>query len=157
VGAVVSACGWLTGTALLLPRVMFSMAERGELPALLGRVHPSFRTPHVAIVASSLAALGLGLAGTFTQTATLSAIGRLVVLVVVCAAVVALRRQSGAPARFVLPAGITFAILGIVFSVWLLSTRSLAQGWSVCVIVAAGEAVRLEARRRTAPAGAPAA
>ena len=157
VAAVVSACGWLTGTALLLPRVLFSMAERGELPALLGRVHPSFRTPHVAIVGSSLVALGLGLAGTFAQTATLSAIGRLVVLVVVCAAVVALRRQSGLPAGFMLPAGITFAVLGIVFSVWLLSTRSLAQGWSIGVIVAAGEAVRLVARRRAAPSRTPAA
>jgi amino acid transporter len=158
VAAVVSACGWLIGTALLLPRVIFSMAERGELPALLGRVHPSFRTPHVAIVGSSLVALGLGLAGTFTQTATLSAIGRLVVLVVVCAAVARLRGQRELPARFILPAGITFAVLGIVFIMWLLSTRSLAQGWSVGVIVAAGEAVRLAARRRrVAPAGAPAA
>jgi amino acid transporter len=158
VAAVVSACGWLIGTALLLPRVIFSMAERGELPALLGRVHPSFRTPHVAIVGSSLVALGLGLAGTFTQAATLSAIGRLVVLVVVCAAVARLRGQRELPARFILPAGITFAVLGIVFSMWLLSTRSLAQGWSVGVIVAAGEAVRLAARRRrVAPAGAPAA
>jgi amino acid transporter len=158
VAAVVSACGWLIGTALLLPRVIFSMAKRGELPALLGRVHPSFRTPHVAIVGSSLVALGLGLAGTFTQAATLSAIGRLVVLVVVCAAVARLRGQRELPARFILPAGITFAVLGIVFSMWLLSTRSLAQGWSVGVIVAAGEAVRLAARRRrVAPAGAPAA
>jgi len=157
VAAVVSACGWLIGTALLLPRVMFSMAERGELPALLGRVHPSFRTPHVSIVASSLVALGLGLAGTFTQTATLSAIGRLVVLVVVCAAVVALRRRNGLPTGFTLPAGITFAVLGMVFSLWLLSTRSLAQAWSVFLIIAAGEAVRLNAQRRAAPAGALAA
>jgi amino acid transporter len=158
VAAVVSACGWLTGAALLLPRVLFSMAERGELPASLGRVHPSFRTPHVAIVGSSLVSLGLGLAGTFTQTATLSAIGRLVVLVVVCAAVVRLRAQSELPARVILPAGITFAGLGIAFCMWLLSTRSFAQGWSVGVIVAAGEAVRLAARRRrVAPVGAPTA
>jgi hypothetical protein len=41
---------------------------------------------------------------------------------------------------------------------WLLSTRSFAQGWSVGVIVAAGEAVRLAARRRrVAPVGAPTA
>ncbi len=153
VAAVISACGWLTGTTLLLPRVLFSMAERGELPALLGRVHPSFRTPHVAIILNSLVSLGLALAGTFTQTATLAAIGRLVVLVVICAAVVALRRQGGSPAGFILPAGITVAVLGIVFSVWLLSTRSFAQGWSVGLIVAAGEAVRLTApRRRVAPA-----
>jgi basic amino acid/polyamine antiporter, APA family len=156
--AVISAYGWLTGFALLIPRVLFSMAERDELPEALARVHPTFRTPHVAIVACSLAALGLGLAGTFTGAATLSAIGRLIVYIVTCAALVALRRRGGPPAGFVLPAGVTFAVLGVAFSAWLLSTRSLSQGWSVGVIVAAGAAARWGARRRrAAPAGGRAA
>jgi amino acid transporter len=155
VAAVVSAYGWLMGFALLIPRVLFSMAERGELPTALGRVHPAFRTPHVAVVACSLAALGLGLAGTFTGAATLSAIGRLVVYAVTCAALVALRRRGGAPAGFVLPGGLGFAVLGVAFSVWLLSTRSLAQGWGVAAIVAVGVVVwwRMQRRRRTAPGG----
>ena len=84
--AVVSTYGWLTGFALLLPRVVFSMAERGELPAAFTRVHPRFRTPYVAIVACSLAALALGLYGTFAATATLSAISRLVIYGVTCGA-----------------------------------------------------------------------
>lgn len=143
--AVISTYGGLMAFALLLPRVLFSMAERGELPRALGRVHPVFRTPHVAVVACSLAALGLGLAGTFTGAATLSATGRLVVYVVTCPALVALRRRRGPPAGFVLPAGTTFAVLGVAFSGWLLSTRSL---WSVGMIVAAGEAVRWGTHRR---------
>jgi amino acid transporter len=153
VAAVVSTCGWLTGFALLVPRVLFSMAERGELPEALGRVHPTFRTPHVAVVACSLAALGLGLAGTFTAAATLSAIGRLLVYVVICAAVVALRKRGGPPAGFVLPAGVAVAVLGVAFSAWLLSTRSLAQGWSVGLIVAVGVAVRWGSRSRRAALG----
>ena len=158
VAAVISAYGWLTGFVLLIPLVLFSMAERGELPAALGRVHPTFRTPYVAVVACSLTSLGLGLAGTFTGAATLSAIGRLVVYVVICAALVALRRRGGPPAGFVLPAGVTFAVLGVAFSVWLLSTRSLSQGWSVGLIVAMGAAVRWGVRRRrAAPAGGPVA
>ena len=158
IAAVISTYGWLTGFALLLPRVLFSMAERGELPGALSRVHPTFRTPHVAVVACSLAALGLGLAGTFTASATLSAIGRLVVYVVTCAALVALRRRGGLPAGFVLPAGVAVAVLGVAFSAWLLSTRSLSQGWSVSLIVAAGVAVRWGSRRRrAAPAGGPVA
>jgi amino acid transporter len=150
VAAVVSTYGWLTGFTLLVPRVLFSMAERGELPGALCRVHPTFRTPHVAVVACSLAALGLGLAGTFTAAATLAAIGRLIVWVVICAALVALRRKGGPPAGFILPAGVAVAILGVAFSAWLLSTRSLSQGWSVSLIVAAGVAVRWCSRRRRA-------
>ncbi|HEY0304457.1 MAG TPA: APC family permease, partial [Longimicrobiales bacterium] len=43
--AAVSAYGWLTGNALLIPRMPFSMAERGELPGVFARVHEGFRTP----------------------------------------------------------------------------------------------------------------
>jgi APA family basic amino acid/polyamine antiporter len=150
VAAVVSTYGWLTGFTLLVPRVLFSMAERGELPGALCRVHPTFRTPHVAVVACSLAALGLGLAGTFTAAATLAAIGRLVVWVVICAALVALRKRGGPPAGFVLPAGGAVAFLGVAFSVWLLTTRSLSQGWSIGLIVVAGVTVRWASRRRRA-------
>jgi len=126
------------------------------LPRAVGRVHPTFRTPDVAVVVCSLTTLGLGLAGTFTGAATLSATARLIVYVVICAAVVALRRRSGSPAGFVLPAGATFAVLGVAFSAWLLSTRSLSQGWSVALIVAAGVALRWGTRQhRVAPAAGP--
>lgn len=92
--AALSTYAWLTGFALMLPRVPFAMAERGELPALLARVHPEWRTPHVAIVASSAAALALGLAGSFAASATLSAVARLVLYAVVAASLVALRRRE---------------------------------------------------------------
>ena len=148
VAAVVSACGWLTGSTLLIPRVPFAMASRGELPAVLGRIHPAYRTPSVAIIACSLIALALGLSGTFTATATLSAIGRLLVYVVTCAALVALRRRGGPPAGLVLPGGVAFAVLGIAFSAWLLSTRSLTQAWMIGAIVATGAAVWWGTRRQ---------
>jgi hypothetical protein len=52
----------------------------------------------------------------------------------------------------------TIAVLGLVFSAWLLSTRSLSQGWSVELIVAPGVAVRWAMRRRRAStAGGPVA
>jgi amino acid transporter len=150
--AVISTYGWLTGFSLLLPRVLFSMAERAELPAAFTRVHPAFRTPHVAIVACSLAALALGLYGTFAATATLSAISRLVIYAVTCAALVALRRRGGPAPGFVLPGGVAFAAVGLAFTFWLLSTRSLAQGWSLGAIVAAGAVVWWSTRRRRAAA-----
>jgi amino acid transporter len=57
-------------------------------------VHPRFRTPHVAIVASAAVALAIGLAGSFAAAAALSAIARLVLYAVTCAALVALRRPG---------------------------------------------------------------
>jgi amino acid transporter len=141
VAAVLSTYGWLAGFALLTPRVLFSMARRGELPAPFGRIHPVFRTPDVAVTTCSLAVLALGLYGTFTATATLSVIARLLVFGVTCAALVRFRRRNEPRAGFVLPGGPLFAGVGLAFTGWLLSTRSVAQGWSLAAIVAAGAVV----------------
>ena len=141
VAAVISTYGWLTGFTLLMPRVLHSMAERGELPAAFGHVHPRFRTPDIAILTCSLVALAIGFYGTFTAAATLSAIARLIVYAATCAGLVALRRRGEPRAGFVLPAGPAFAALGIAFTLWLLSTRDLAQGWIIAGIVAVGAVV----------------
>jgi amino acid transporter len=146
-GAVVSAYGWLTGNALLVPRMPFSMAERGELPRAFARVHESFRTPHVAIITCSVITLAIGLAGTFAATATLSAIGRLIVYGLTCGSLIVLRRRGHPPAGFVVPGGPVFAVVGIGFSIWLLSTRSFAQAWIIGAIILAGVIVRWLARR----------
>ena len=150
--AVISTYGWLTGFALLMPRVLHSMAERGELPAAFARVHPRFRTPWVAVLFCSAVALALGLWGTFTTTAVLSAVVRLLIYVVTCAALVRLRRRGGSPAGFTLPGGPGFALVGVAFAAWLLSTRNLAQAWPVLALVVLGFAVSRLARRRPAPA-----
>ena len=150
VTAVLSTYGWLTGFALLVPRVSFAMAERGELPAPLARIHATFRTPWISILACSAVILALGLWGTFAATATLSAISRLIVYGIVCAALWTLRRAGAPAAGFVLPGGRAIAVLGIAFTVWLLATRSFAQAWLVGAIIVAGVLVRLGMRARTA-------
>ncbi len=126
------------------------VAERGELPKPLARIHPAFRTPHVAIFTCSVVSLGVGLAGTFAAASTLSAIGRLVVYAVTCAALLVLRQRAQQPAGFVLPGGPFFAVFGITFSVWLLSTRSFAQAWIIGAIIFAGVIVRGSMRGRSA-------
>ena len=146
--AVVSTWGWLTGFALLMPRLPHSMAERGELPALFGRLHPRYRTPWVSIVACCAIALGLGLWGTFTTAAVLSVVVRLLVYGVTCAALVRLRTLGRPPAGFVLPGGYLFAAIGLAFALWLLATRDLAQAWPVLLLVAVGFVVARLARPR---------
>jgi amino acid transporter len=144
--AAASAYGWLTGNALLIPRMPYSMAERGELPGTFARVHAAYRTPHVSIITCSVIALTLGLLGNFAATATLSAIGRLIVYAMTCGALLVLRRRAAEPAGFVLPAGNVLAVIGIAFSIWLLSTRSFAQAWIIGGIVLAGALIRWRSR-----------
>jgi len=135
---VVSVYGWLTGLALLTPRILLSMANRNELPAVFASVHSRFRTPHISIAINSAIVLVLGLSSSFTQAATLAAISRLGIFVSTCAALVKFRGQAGESSGFRLPGGRVVALTGIAFCLWLLSTRSFAQVWILFAIMAAG-------------------
>ena len=138
VAVVISVYGWLTGYSLMSPRVFYAMAARGEFPAILGRVHPRMRTPYVAIIVNSAIGLGLGLIGTFGQLATFGAIVRLGIYMATCAALIKLRKQHGPSEGFRTPGGPALAVIGIVFCIWLLTTRTLAQAWFLPIVIAAG-------------------
>jgi basic amino acid/polyamine antiporter, APA family len=150
IGLIWSGYGWFTGFALMTPRIVFAMAERGELPRLFSHVHPRFRTPDVAILVNSAIALAFGLAGGFTGLAALAAIPRLVMYASVCAALVVLRRSEG-PAPFHLPGGSVIAAIGAGFSVWMLTTRSFGQAWPLILLVAAGLMLWAMRARQAAP------
>jgi amino acid transporter len=147
-GALVSIYGWTTGTLLQSPRLLFAMAERGELPAPLARVHARWRTPHVAILVFAAATIGLAALGSFASNATVAAIVRLVYYGLTAAALLVLRRRGGPPPGFRLPAAGLIAPLAMLFCLWLLSTRTFEQAWILAALVAAGAALHAVAARR---------
>jgi APA family basic amino acid/polyamine antiporter len=138
VTAMVSVYGYSTGTVLQSPRVIYSMAERGDLPALLGRVHPRFHTPHVAISTYAVLALAMALFGSFAWNATLSAIVRLLTYGMTCVALLVFRRGAHAEPVFRIKAAAVIAPIGAGFCLWLLATRPVGQAWLVGVLVALG-------------------
>lgn len=124
IGIVVSMAAIAIGDIFSLPRVPFALGRDGVLPRALGRVHPRFHTPHVAIMVYCTIACGLALSGTFKQLAIAGVSGTLFVYLVTCIGVLRLRRlkveQGGAP--FVIPGGplvplaATALILFLLFS-----------------------------------------
>ena len=56
------------GQVLSGSRMLFALAEHGQLPAFFGRIHPRFRTPANAIVFTSAVALALALSGSFASS-----------------------------------------------------------------------------------------
>jgi basic amino acid/polyamine antiporter, APA family len=160
VAAMVSVYGWATGSVLHTPRLLFAMAQRRELPGVLGSVHPRFRTPVVAIVAYAVLSLAFALYGRlqpeggFQWNAVLSAIVRLVTYGLTCVALVVFRRQAAAPAAaFRTPAGTLVASVATLFCLWLLVTRSWAYTGLLLAFVAAGLLLWWPSRRRAAVAG----
>ncbi len=155
VAAMASIYGYATGNTLQSPRVLFSMAEGGELPAALARVHPRYKTPHVAILVYAILTLAVAWTGTFESTATLSAIVRLVTYGLTCAALPILRRRRPLEVPgFRLRGGQVVAPVAVAFCLWLLLSRSFAQAWTLLVMMALGELVGFgRAARRVARPG----
>jgi amino acid transporter len=152
VAAMISTYGWTVGATLTSPRVLFSMADRGELPAILARVHPRFRTPDAAIYVFAAGGLAFALSGGFAANATISAITRLVTYAMVCSTLPVFRRRAGMEAPgFSVPGGVAVAVVGLGFCLWLLSTRTFAQVWILGLIALGGWLVGLLSRPKAEP------
>jgi len=91
IGSVVSMTGNNAGQVLSGSRMLYALAEHGQLPAFLGRVHARFRTPVNAIVFTSAVALTLALSGSFATIAVVSALARLLMYAGSAAATLKLR------------------------------------------------------------------
>jgi len=124
-GVLVSIVGNLNVIILSGSRLPFAMSERGELPRLISRTHERFRTPHIAIIITSVVALVLTVWSTFSKQVNLSVNARLVSYSVTCVALLLFRRRSDAPpALFKAPAGMVVAIVALALALWLLSNIS---------------------------------
>ena len=126
--ALVSIGGILNAIIFATPRLVFAMAENGELPAMFSRTHPRFRTPVAAILATSAMAGLVALFSTFISALTISTIVRLVAYMTTCAALPAMRRNAGVPRpAFSAPAGSLVSAGAIALSVWLVSNSPWAE------------------------------
>jgi APA family basic amino acid/polyamine antiporter len=127
-GAAISMTGNNVGQAVAGSRHLFALAEQGDIPPVLARIHPVYRTPWTSILATSAVALTLALTGSFATLAAGSAVSRLVVYLGTCAAVLAFRRPPLAaqvpPALFTAPGGSALPLTGIVVAVAILTAAT---------------------------------
>lgn len=152
-GIVVSIFGVNAGSALITPRCVFALAENGQLPALLAKVHPKYRTPHIAIVVSTATSLALALSGSFKELAVISVVARFVQYIPTCVATIMLRRRTDLDSGgFRLPLGPTIPILAIAMSLWLLASTDPNRLLMGGVAFALGIPVYLWISRQRAPA-----
>jgi len=154
-GAVISITGTLNAIALAAPRLPFAMAERGELPAWFGVTHPKWHTPWPAIVVTMAVALALSLTGSFVGALTISTLVRLFTYVATCAALVALRRRSDAPApAFRVPFGPAVGAITVIVCAWLVSGSGWHDARDATIAAALGVPIYYLGRIGRAPAAA---
>ncbi|MGJ4728377.1 APC family permease [Luteimonas sp. SDU101] len=149
VGALVSISGTLNGLVLAAPRLLYAMAERGQLPAPLARTYARFHTPHWAIATTAACMLAITLSGSFLTAVALSTITRLLAYAATCIAVPVLRGREGegiGTAAFRVPAA-PWVVGGALLVIgWLLLQASPVELRNVALAMLAGAALMAGAR-----------
>lgn len=153
-GALISTTGTMFATLLLGPRVLYAMAEQGQVPRVFARTHARTRVPHVAVLVSGAIALAFALSGTFTYLVNLSAITRLLIYIGTAGALLALRRGGAdLPALYRAPAGTIVAALALGACVWITATSPARDLRDVGIALAAGLVLYVATRAATKKAG----
>jgi basic amino acid/polyamine antiporter, APA family len=117
IGALMSMAGTNSGTMLEGSRMLYALSI-GRRMGPISYVHPTFRTPSVAIAIHTTVALAAALGGSFRTMALISAGARLVTYLMTCIAVPRLRKLNEG---FRTPTLIV-PILGVIVSLVFVST-----------------------------------
>jgi basic amino acid/polyamine antiporter, APA family len=93
-GAVVATTSVLFVFQLGQPRILFSMARDGLLPAWAAKVHSRFRTPYVTTIITGILVAGFAGVSNINEVVDLCNIGTLFAFVLVAAGVIVLRKTD---------------------------------------------------------------
>jgi ethanolamine permease len=105
------------GIILAGGRATFEFGRVGNLPALLGRIHPRFKTPANALLVNMVAGILALLSGSTAEIITISVLGALTLYIISMLSVLALRKKEPSLSRpFRAPAYPYFPIIALVIA-----------------------------------------
>ena len=134
---VISVYSNLSGDMLGGPRIIFASSLDNNLPSFLGKVHPKYKTPHIAIIFFAIIIGVFALSGTFSYLAVVATGSLLLVDLGVILAVLRLRQRDGMPkdGEFRLPFGPVIPFLSCAIVGWLLLQMPLGEATTVAALV----------------------
>ena len=137
--AAVSCFGNVTIDILATPRLLFAGANDGLFPKFLGKVHPKFATPYLAVITYALLIFIFSISGGFKQLAILASAAILLVYLAVILATIKLRKQHqhASDKTFRAPGGLVTPLIGIAAIVWLLTCLSKWEILSTIIFITA--------------------
>jgi APA family basic amino acid/polyamine antiporter len=121
IGAIAGLASVVLVMIMAQPRIFYTMARDGLMPPAFAKVHPRFKTPHVATIITGLVAALLAGLFPIDILGHLVSIGTLFAFIIVCAGVLVLRKTDpDAPRSFRTPFVPYVPILGILSCGWLM-------------------------------------
>ena len=154
-GAIAVIVGTILVITISMPRMLLALSEQDQLPGWLGQVHPRWRTPHVAIVVSSVLAFGFALASDLITALTIATAARLTGYILCCISLWRMSRRADAPPpRFALPMRGPIALFSAALFTGVLALGATKELPALAGVLLAGF-VLLAFTRRRAPAPDP--
>lgn len=102
-------------------RYIYAMAEDGALPKVLGKVHPKYKTPHIAVIVVGIINIILIATGSIIYIASVSLISLGICYIIGCLAYLGLRKKYPEIKRpYKAPMGVFGAWLTVILYVFML-------------------------------------
>jgi len=121
IGALFSVGGTINTVMLIGSRVPYALSEEEQLPGFLAYIHRKFQTPTWSLFIFASFAFLVSVSGTFVYAVSISVISKVMILGIVCAALIKLRKMHiDKSAFFELKYGNLLAVLGILICAGLL-------------------------------------
>lgn len=138
-GAIISIGGTLNAVMFIGSRVPYALSKEKQFPKFFSYLHPTKRTPWYSLFIFAGVTLMASLTGSFIYAVSISVISKVLIFLMVCAAMIRLRLKDNKKTDyFKLPYGYLFAITGIVASVLLLLSSEFDEFTDVFFAVVTG-------------------
>jgi APA family basic amino acid/polyamine antiporter len=134
----ISMLGNLGGEILSIPRILFAGARDGLMPKILGRVHPKFFTPHIAILFYASLGFLFAISGGFKQLAVIATASTLLIYLGVVLSTLKLRKNNSAISEktFRVPGGMIIPLLATCVIIWLLTGLTKPEFIGIAIFIA---------------------
>lgn len=136
--AAISCFGSVFADVMATPRSLFASSKNGLFPKFLGKVHPTYATPHLAVITYASLIFIFSISGGFKQLAIMASAVILIIYLTVILATVKLRSKPQHPSEktFRAPGGLVTPIIGIASIIWLLSSLKKWEMLSTIIFIA---------------------
>jgi amino acid transporter len=143
-GAMFSVAGTLNAIMLVGSRLPFAFSEENQFPKVFSFIHPKFKTPTWSLLLFMGITIIISLNYSFLSAASLSAITRVMIYGIVCITLIILRKKKTEQKNFFkIRYGTVIAILGVIITIWLLSSATIKELKHVGIAIGIGLLVYL--------------
>jgi len=143
-GAMFSVTGTLNAIMLVGSRLPFAFSEENQFPKVFSFIHPKYKTPTWSLLLFMAITIIISLNYSFLSAASLSAITRVMIYGIVCITLIILRKKKTDQKNFFkIKYGTVIAILGVIITIWLLSSATMKELKHVGIAIGIGLLVYL--------------